>query len=260
MSRLESLSAPDRQSSVPPSGRQVPPSGRLEAGVRVEDSGAIRELILDRRSKKNAISIAMYRTLTAALREAASDPGTHVVQFSSSGGAFSIGSDLNELGSGSADPARFEEFALAVRDFLLTLVSFPKSIVAGVNGLALGMGATMLLHCDVVVASPFAAFEFSSARLPTGLDATSGVLLGARVGLQRASEWLLFGERVTANTLLQFGLVNAIVPLENLANSVRARAEALASLPQQSVCETKRLLREPLRAAVGDAIAREVHP
>jgi len=253
MLRLERLSAPDRQSSIPP-------SGRLEAGVRVEDSGAIREVILDRRSMKNAITIAMYRRLTAALREAASDPGTHVVQFSSSGGAFSVGSDLSELGTGSADPARLEEFALAVRDFLLTLVSFPKSIVAGVNGLAFGMGATMLLHCDVVVASPFAAYEFSSAKLATGLDATSGVLLGARVGLQRASEWLLFGERISANVLLQFGLVNAVVPLENLASSVRARAEALASLPQQAVCETKRLLREPLRAAVSDAIAREVHP
>ncbi len=254
MLRLESLSAPDRQSSIPP-------SGRLEAGVRVEDSGAIREVILDRRSKKNAITIAMYRTLTAALKEAASDSSTHVIQFTSSGGAFSVGSDLSELGTGSADPAHFEEFALAVRDFLLTLVSFPKAIVAGVNGLAFGMGATMLLHCDVVVASPFAAFEFSSAaKLATGLDATSGVLLAARVGLQRASEWLLFGERISANALLQFGLVNAIVPLENLASSVRARAEDLASLPQQAVCETKRLLREPLRAAVSDAIAREVHP
>ena len=252
MLRLESLGAPDRQSSIPP-------SGRLEAGVRVEDSGAIREVILDRRSKKNAITIAMYRTLTAALKGAADDPGTHVVQFGSSGGAFSVGSDLSELGSGSADPAHFEKFALAVRDFLLTLVSFPKAIVAGVNGLAFGMGATMLLHCDVVVASPFAAFEFSSAKSATGLDATSGVLLGARVGLQRASEWLLFGERISANALLQFGLVNAVVPLENLASSVRARAEALASLPQHAVCETKRLLREPLRAAVGDAIARELH-
>jgi enoyl-CoA hydratase/carnithine racemase len=201
----------------------------------------------------------MYRRLTEALEEAASDPDTHVVQLGSSGGAFSVGSDLSELGSGTVDAARFEEFASAVRDFLLTLVSFPKAIVAAVNGLAVGMGATMLLHCDVVVASPFAVFEFSSAKLLTGLDATSGVLLGARVGLQRASEWLLFGERVDAATLLQFGLVNTVVPLENLANSVRARAEALASLPQHAVRETKRVLREPLRAAVDDAIARELH-
>jgi enoyl-CoA hydratase/carnithine racemase len=251
MLRPESLSPTGRQSSIPP--------GRPEAGVTVEDSGAIREVILDRRSKKNAITIDMYRKLTAALEGAARDPGLHVVQFSSSGGAFSVGSDVSELSGDSSDPAHFEEFASAVRNFLLTLVSFPKAIVAAVNGLARGMGATMLLHCDVVVASPFAAFEFSSAKLATGLDATSGVLLGARVGLQRASEWLLFGERVDASTLLQLGLVNGVVPLENLAGSVRARAEALASLPQQAVCETKRLLREPLRAAVGDAIARELH-
>src|SRR5260370_25248217 len=147
MLRLESLSAADRQSSIPP-------SGRLEAGVRVEDSGAIREVILDRSSKKNAITIAMYRTLTAALKEAASDSSTHVIQFTSSGGAFSVGSDLSELGTGSADPAHFEEFALAVRDFLLTLVSFPKAIVAGGQGLAFRVGATVLPPCHAPVAAP----------------------------------------------------------------------------------------------------------
>src|SRR5260370_17597765 len=111
------------------------PPGRLELGVRVEDGDAIRAVILDRRSRKNAITIEMYWRLTAVLEEAAGDPDTHVVQLGSSGGAFSVGSDLSELGSGTVDAAHFEGFASAVRDFLVTLFSFPKALLSALNGL-----------------------------------------------------------------------------------------------------------------------------
>ncbi len=230
-------------------------SSRPELGVRIEDLGKIRSVVLDRRSKKNALTMGMYQALTRTLEEAANSDAVHVVLLSSAGGAFSVGSDLTAIVSGDGGEAECEAFARATRDFLRTLASFPKPIVAAVNGLAVGVGATLLLHCDFVLASQFAAFEFSFAQLAMTPDAASSVLLGERIGLQRASEWLFLGERIKAETLLRFGLVNAIVPLEELATTSLARADALAALPQGAVRETKRLLREPLRSTVDDAIA-----
>ncbi|HEY4012321.1 MAG TPA: enoyl-CoA hydratase-related protein [Polyangiaceae bacterium] len=242
--------------SRPPRRSSRPHSERPEAGVRVEDTGRIRKVLLDRPSRKNAIDRAMYQTLTTALQEAAISERIDVVLIASSGGAFSAGSDPGEaLASPGADG---EAFAQAAGAFLRALASFPKPIVAAVGGVAVGLGATILLHCDLVVAAHTAAFEFPRVRLPVEPEAGSSVLLAARVGLQRASEWLLFGDRIDVDTALRFGLVNTIVQREELASAALARAEALARLPQSVVRETKRLLREPLRVAVEEAIAREL--
>jgi enoyl-CoA hydratase/carnithine racemase len=230
-----------------------PGSERPEAGVRVEDAGAIRKLTLDRPSRKNAITASMYEVLTSALSEVAVGERTHVVLFASSGGAFSTGSDFGDSleGHPSAGDGALADSAAV---FLRTLAAFPKPIVAAVGGLAVGMGATILLHCDLVVAAPTAAFEFPSPRLALEPEAGSGVLLAARVGLQRASEWLLFGDRIDVETAFRFGLVNAIVHRGDLAGAALARAEALTRLPQGPVRETKRLLREPMRAAMETAL------
>jgi enoyl-CoA hydratase/carnithine racemase len=235
-----------------------PGSERPEGGVRIEDVGPIRKMILDRPSRKNAITLAMCETLETALTEAAASDSTDVVLIASSGGAFSVGSDLGEVYEKTPNAADAGAFASAAGAFLRTLASFPKPIVAAVGGVAIGMGATILLHCDLVVAAQTAAFEFSSKRAGVELEAGSSVLLAARVGLQRASEWLLFGDRIDVQTALQLGLVNAIVHREELAGAALARAEALTRLPQRVVRETKRLLREPLRLALDDAIGREV--
>ncbi|MDP9152015.1 MAG: enoyl-CoA hydratase-related protein [Myxococcota bacterium] len=235
-----------------------PGSERPEAGLRIEDVGALRKLTLDRPSKKNAITRTMYASLTAALVDAATNPRIDVVLLASSGGAFSAGSDLSDFADGLPSPADGEVFARTAGAFLRALSSFPKPIVAAVGGLAVGAGATILLHCDVVVAAQTAAFQFPFTRLAIVPEAGSSVLLAARVGLQRATEWLLFGDRIDAETALRFGLVNAIVHREDLAGAAIARAEALCRLPQGAVRDTKRLLREPLRAAVEDAITREL--
>jgi enoyl-CoA hydratase/carnithine racemase len=232
-----------------------PASERPEAGVRVEDAGRIRKVLLDRPSKKNAITRAMYETLTATLSDAAVSDRIDVVLLASSGGAFSAGSDPSDHGHSAADG---EAFARTAGAFIRTLASFPKPIVAAVGGVAVGLGATILLHCDLVVAAQTAAFEFPRPRLAFEPEAGSSVLLAARVGLQRASEWLLFGDRIDVDSALRFGLVNTIVQREELASAALARAEALSKLPQSIVRETKRILREPLRAAVDEAISREL--
>jgi enoyl-CoA hydratase/carnithine racemase len=233
-------------------------SVRPEGVVFVKDAGTIREVVLDQPSRKNALTIATYRALTATLSDAAVNDKLHVVVLSASGGPFSVGSDFGDLLEGSQGMATGEQFAEAAGTFLRTLATFPKPLVAAVGGLAAGAGVTILLHCDVVVAATTAAFEFPSSRLGVLPDAGSSVLLPARLGLQRATEWLLLGERIDVATAYQLGFVNAVVAREDLASSALARAEALARLPQGTVRETKRLLREPLRAALDEAIGREL--
>jgi enoyl-CoA hydratase/carnithine racemase len=229
-----------------------------EAGVRVEDTDAVRTVILDRPSRKNALTVSMYRSLTAAFNEAAISDRTSVVRLTSSTTVFTVGNDFNAMLEGSMGEVEGEEFARSAGEFFFALASFPKPVVAEVGGLAAGAGATMLLHCDIVIAATTACFDFPSTRLGVLPDAGSSVLLAMRVGLQRATDWLLFGERVDIETAQRLGLVSTVVVREQLARTALARADALSKLPQVTLRETKRLLREPLRPAVDEAIAREL--
>ena len=243
--------------SRPPRRSSRPSSQRPEAGILVEDTGRIRKVLLDRPSRKNAIDRAMYLTLTTALQEAAISERIDVVLIASSGGAFSAGSDPGEA---PATPgAEGEAFAQAVGGFVRTLASFPKPIVAAVGGVAVGLGATILLHCDLVVAAHTAAFEFPRVRLPVepegGIERPSWRLASACSALPSGCSSAIAS---TSTLRLRFGLVNTIVQREELASASLARAEALARLPQSVVRETKRLLREPLRAAVDEAVSREL--
>jgi enoyl-CoA hydratase/carnithine racemase len=239
------MSHPD---SVRPLDRAAPRSSRPpgDADIRIEDAAGIRDIVLDRRGRKNALTLSMYEVLKSALSDAANDERTNVVVLRSAGGAFCVGDDVAPVEGGAA-AASVDTFARAQVDFLHTLDGFRKPLVAAVNGLAVGAGAMMLLYCDVVIASEFAAFEFSSARLGMIPDPRSCAILEARIGLQRATEWLLLGERVKADEALRLGLVNTVVPLENLHGSTRARAQALSSLSPRVACETKRLLHSHLR-------------
>ncbi len=229
----------------------------VEGSIQVRDSGALRTITINRPAKKNAITGPMYASLTAALAEAKDAERTTVVMIGAAGDAFSAGNDIGDFlrsatGSAEADSAR------GGPAFLRELAFFPKPIVAAVNGLAIGIGATMLLHCDLVVASSAASFQFPFTRLALVPEAAASVLLPARVGLQRASEWLMLGERIDADTALRSGLVNAVVPPDQLGGAAIARAEALMKLAPGALRETKRLIREPLHAAIEAALTREL--
>lgn len=253
---LQAPASTPPRSSLRPSVRA--PSERPEAGIRVEDVGHIRKVTIDRQSKKNAISLPMYRALTAAFAEAAENDAVRVVLVSSSGGPFSAGSELGDFWDASPSDAERAEFAKAAVEFVRTLGAFPKPIIGAVGGLAVGMGATILLNCDLVVAARTAAFEFSFAKVAPEPEAGSSVLLAARVGLQRASEWLLFGERIDAQTALDSGLVNALVHREELAGAALVRAEALAKLPKEVVVDRKRRLRLALRATLQQVAEQDI--
>jgi enoyl-CoA hydratase/carnithine racemase len=200
----------------------------------------------------------MYQEFAEALTDAAESNEIDVVLLWSSRGAFCGGTDIGD--STPAEPAAADGQALAhaAGAFLRTLALFPKPVVAAVGGPAVGVGAVILLHCDLVIAAPTAHFEFPLGLPGIAPEAGSRLVLAARVGLQRASEWLFFGERIDVQTAYSFGLVNTIVQRDQLASAALARAEALTRLPQVAVRETKRLMREPLRAAVDQAITCEL--
>jgi enoyl-CoA hydratase/carnithine racemase len=222
--------------------------------VHLESAGKVRRVTIDRPAKKNALTIAMYERLADALSRAAVDDAIAVVVLAGRGDAFSAGNDMADFvraaGTGVLPPP--------IGEFLRVLASFPKPIVAAVNGVAIGIGATMLLHCDYVVASTRAAFQFPFTRLALVPEGASTVLLPARVGAQRASEWLLFGDRIDAESARAAGLVNDLVAPDALDATATAKASALAGMSLGALCETKRLLREPQREAVAQALAREL--
>jgi enoyl-CoA hydratase/carnithine racemase len=235
----------------------------MSEGIRVEDQGPIRRVTFDRPAKKNAITLEMYAQLAKAFAEASTREATSVVLLDAAGDAFTAGNDIGDFarasaGRGNGDTGESVAFHQQVAAFLEELAAFPKPVVAAVNGLAIGIGCTMLLHCDLVMASSTATFQFPFTKLALVPEAGASLLLPLRVGLQRASEWLLLGERFDAQTALSSGMVSAVVAPGELATAARARSEALTKLSLGSLVETKRLIREPIKVALADTMAKEL--
>ena len=214
--------------------------------------GAVAVLRFARPAKRNAITVAMYEALTAALHAAIADEAVRAVVFLGADGVFTAGNDLKDF---MANPPTGEDSA--VFRLLQALVDCPKPLVAGVDGPAVGIGTTMLLHCDLVVASDRARFQMPFVKLGLVPEGASSVLLPGRVGMQRASEWLLLGEPFSAQDAYAAGLVNAVVAPAEVDARAMAYAAALADRPPEAVRLAKALLRDPQRAQVHEALARE---
>lgn len=222
------------------------------ANVGVETKGRVRTIRFERAEKKNALTVAMYARTVELLAEAAADDAVRVVVLTGAGTSFTAGNDLADF---MAAPALDETSPVA--RFLLALVDFEKPLLAAVNGPAVGVGTTLLLHCDLVIAAASARFHLPFVNLGIVPEAASTVLLPRVAGLQRATELLLFGEPFDANAAREAGLVNEIVPDAELAARVAARAEALAEKAPGALLATKRLIREPDRAMIRETILRE---
>ncbi|ATB35045.1 enoyl-CoA hydratase [Cystobacter fuscus] len=216
----------------------------LEAGVLT--------LTFNRPQKKNAFTAEMYSLAAQALRDADTNDAVRVVVLVGAGGTFTAGNDLKDF---LENPPTGEDSP--VFRFLHTLAHFTRPIVARVEGVAVGIGTTLLLHCDYVAASERAVFSMPFVNLGLSPEGASSLLLPRLAGMALASELLMFGEPFDAATALRAGLVNRVVPDAELEALVKARAAALASRPVESVRLTKKLLREPLRAAVDETLSRE---
>jgi enoyl-CoA hydratase/carnithine racemase len=217
--------------------------------IHTETANHIQRIELRRAEKKNALTQEMYVALKAALEKASADASVRVVLLLGAPGIFCSGNDIADF---LAHPIRNED--APVLQFLRTLIHFEKPIVAGVAGMAVGIGTTMLLHCDYVVASEDAQFSTPFANLGLCPEAGSSLMLPLAIGHKRASEMLLFGDRVPAATMLDWGLVNTVVPNDKLVEMVEARAKTLSMKPPSALIAAKRLLRRTLAPAATEAM------
>ena len=209
-------------------------------------------LTLNRPQKKNAFTEEMYTLAAQALQDADTNDDVRVVVLAGAGGTFTAGNDLKDF---LEHPPTGPDSA--VFRFLRALAALTRPLVAQVEGVAVGIGTTLLLHCDYVAASERAVFSMPFVNLGLSPEGASSVLLPRVAGLALASELLMFGEPFDAATALRAGLVNRVLPDAELAPWVRARAAALAAKPAESLRITKKLLRDPLRATVDEAFGRE---
>jgi enoyl-CoA hydratase/carnithine racemase len=210
-------------------------------------AAGVTELRLNRPEKRNAITFAMYESLCAALEAAQADEAVRVVLLSGEGAGFCAGNDLQDFLAGSEFTTQHPVLRL-----LRTLATFGKPLVAAVHGQAVGIGVTMLLHFDLVVAARTARFTMPFVALGLVPEAASSLLLPRLVGQQRAAELLLLGTPCDAAAALGFGLVNRVVEEDALLSEARSLAEALARQPSGALAATRRLL----RGDAGEILAR----
>jgi enoyl-CoA hydratase/carnithine racemase len=222
-------------------------------GIAVGTHGAVRTLTFDRPEKRNAFTADMYEQLVAALEEAAGDENVRVVLLEGAGGSFTAGNDLHDFLE--APPSG--EHSPVVR-FLYALIGFDKPMVAAVEGPAVGIGCTMLLHCDLVYASEDARFQLPFVNLGLCPEAASSYLLPRVAGLQRASELLLLGEPFDALRARDAGIVNEVLPHEVVRDRALERARALAARPPAAVRGTRDLIRAGLRDRLEDVLGTEI--
>ena len=200
---------------------------------------------INRPEKKNALTQAMYQAMADALRAADADPAVRAVLIRGKADLFTSGNDLKDF---LDNPPRDQD--RPVFQFLHAISHAQKPVVAAVAGAAVGIGTTMLLHCDLVYAAPNARFQLPFVNLGLVPEAASSLLLPALAGYQRAAELLLLGEPFTAERALEIGLVNAIVPEDRLIDTAMAQAKKLAQKPAGALRLAKQLMKQGQLAAV----------
>jgi enoyl-CoA hydratase/carnithine racemase len=222
--------------------------------INVDRRDGILRLTLNRHEKKNALSPAMYDTLAEAIEGADRDDGVRVLLFQGAGDCFTSGNDLRDFveapPAGEASP---------VFRFLMAIHRAQKPLVAAVHGAAVGVGTTMLLHCDLVCAGKGARFQLPFVPLGLCPEAGSSLLLPRLAGYQRAAELLLLGEPFGVERAREIGLVNAVFADEELLDGAYALAGKLAQQPPAAVRLTKALLKKGVERAVTETIAEEGH-
>lgn len=220
--------------------------------ILIHHESGITTLTLNRVEKKNSLTVAMYAVMAQALEEAATNPSCRVMVIQGHETVFSAGNDIADFLNNP--PATQDS---PVFQFLRALSTFPKPIVAAVCGPAVGIGTTMLFHCDLVYAGDNAAFSLSFVNLGLCPEAASSLLVPAMFGYHRAAEALLLGEPFMAEAALEVGLLNRVVPPSEANRLAQSIAAKLAAKPQSSLLVTKRLMKQHLAAQVQTVMAEE---
>jgi len=206
--------------------------------IHTEQNGSVLTLRFNRPDKKNAILSSMYADGADALSKAADDKSVRVVVMTGSGDSFSAGNDLKDFLDNPPDTRDAPVFR-----FMDTLATFPKPVVAAVNGLAIGIGTTLLLHCDLAYAVPKAKFQLPFVNIAIVPEYASTLLLPRMLGHVKAAELLMLGEPFTAERAASLGIINEVVPADALVTTAMAKAGALAAKRPAALRQAKALLR-----------------
>ena len=218
--------------------------------ILATQSGSILTLSFNRPAKMNALTRAMYAGLAKGLNDAAGDFGIRAVILTSEGDHFTAGNDIVDF---MDNPPTSDSSEVA--QFLAALLNFPKPLIAAVKGNAVGVGTTMLLHCDVVVAAPSANFSMPFASLGLVPEAGSSFLFPALVGYQRAAKIFFTGEFFGADAALEMGLI-AEIDSDALAGASKI-AQHIAEQPPQAIMNTKALMKANKHDAVAHVMRAE---
>lgn len=222
--------------------------------ILTSQADGILTITFNRPDKKNALTSAMYATLADALEAADTDPAVRVILFAGNGGAFTAGNDLQDFLNNPPQGDNTPVFR-----FLRAISTASKPLIAAVSGVAVGVGTTMLLHCDLVYAGESAKLSLPFVNLALVPEAASSLLLPAMVGHHRAAELLLLGEAFTPQTAKDYGIVNAIYPDDRLQAEATAVAQKLAAKPPTALRLTKQLLKRSKGDVAGQMAAEGEH-
>jgi enoyl-CoA hydratase/carnithine racemase len=214
--------------------------------VIVAREDKILRITMNRPAKKNALTGAMYDAMRNGLEVADRDDAIRAVLITGAEGVFTAGNDIGDFLAGRRD-------ASPAHRFITTIALCDTPIVAAVEGNAVGVGTTMLFHCDLVYAAPSAKFRMPFIDLGLVPEAASSMTVPLRVGIAKASEWLLLGDVFDAHEAHRCGVINAVVPAGELIETAHNAAKRLAGKPAQALAATRRLMRgdrEAIRAQI----------
>ena len=220
--------------------------------IVTERSEGVLRVVLNRPTKRNAMTSSMYVTLANIFTEAAKDEQTRVVLWRGAGDSFCAGNDIEDFLKNPPGPGESPQALL-----MNALVDFDKPIVAAVQGAAIGGGTTMLTHCDFVYAGESAKFRMPFIDLAVLPEFGSTCSVPAMIGHIRAAELILLGAPFDAKRAVELGFANQVVPDESLVATATETARKLAAKPTRAVQASKRLLKSPFRDWVKAAIKRE---
>lgn len=224
--------------------------------IETGDDGGVRLITFNRPETRNAFNVAMYRAVADALDEASDDDTVHAVVLTGRGSAFSAGQDLREMAdiAGGRAPADTGDGFPRLLDMLQ---SFPKPLLAAVNGVGVGLGFTMLGHCDMVLMDEEARLRVPFAELGVPPEAGSSYLFPARMGWQQAARVLLCSEWITASEAVDSGIALRVCPRGTVVDESMALARRVAAYPPEAVRAIKALMRAAQGDSVGNARSRE---
>jgi len=222
--------------------------------IQTDLQNGVLHLILNRPEKKNALTSAMYTSLVEALARADSDDSIRVIVLRGNGDSFTAGNDIEDF---VQKPWQGQSVPPA-EQFIRAVAFARKPVIAAAHGLAVGIGTTILLHCDLVYAAEETRFMMPFINLAIIPEAGSTLLLPNMIGHQRAAELFLLAEPFSAQRAYELGIVNRVLPASDLLSAVDAAAQTLTEKPAAAIRLAKQMMKQHLRADLDRVIREEV--